>query len=134
MDQDPCVEKLAAQVTSAAEDDDVNGAFDVVVRMEDDRSCQTTPQKPTQSFAELIDIIIAAYSGEIEPHLAPESLSIILKARIGIEPANVPMMHEASRFPFTAFGESTTSVIPEKENSAKKRLPAGIVSVIWPWH
>jgi aldehyde dehydrogenase (NAD+) len=64
--------------------------------------------------------------------IVAESGSTITKALFELD-ISVPMMWEAMSFPFRAFGETMTSVIPGKQNIAK-RQPAGIVSVISPWN
>jgi aldehyde dehydrogenase (NAD+) len=91
-----------------------------------------TPQELAQPIIEAIYFILAN-SEEIARLLTAESGITLLKARLEIERLTVPMMREASSFPFRAFGESMMSVIPGKENLVKHQ-PAGIVSVISPWN
>jgi hypothetical protein len=79
-----------------------------------------TPQELAQPIIEAINFI-HANSEEIVPLMVAESGSTHSKAHFEIEQVALPMMREASSFPFRAFGESMTSVIPGKENLAKRQ-------------
>jgi aldehyde dehydrogenase (NAD+) len=129
-DYDPYTGKTIAEVPSATAKD-IDRAFDEAESAQHE-SMGRSPQELAQPIIDAINLVLAN-SEEIVPLLITESGSTLLKAHFEIEQATVPIMREASSFPFRAFGESMTSVIPGKENLVK-RQPTGIVSVISPWN
>lgn len=129
-DYDPYTQKIITEVPSATAED-VDRAFEAAERVQRE-TMYRTPQELAQPIIEAINFI-HANSEEIVPLLVTESGSTHSKAHAEIEQVTIPMMREASSFPFRAFGESMTSIIPGKENLVK-RQPTGIVSVISPWN
>jgi aldehyde dehydrogenase (NAD+) len=129
-DFDPYTGKIVAEIPSATKED-VDMSFAEAERVQRS-NIHRTPQDLAKPINEAISIILAN-SAYISSLLASESGSTLTKAQFEVEQVTVPMMNEASSFPFRAFGESMTSVIPGKENLVK-RQPTGIVSVISPWN
>jgi aldehyde dehydrogenase (NAD+) len=129
-DYDPYTQKIITEVPSATSED-VDKAFEAAERVQH-KTMHRTPQEMAQPILEAINFIHENLE-DIIPLLMAESGSTDLKAHAEIEQIAVPMMREASSFPFRAFGDSMTSIIPGKENLVK-RQPTGIVSVISPWN
>jgi aldehyde dehydrogenase (NAD+) len=129
-DYDPYTQKIMTEIPSATSED-VDRAFEAAENVQREM-VHRTPQELAQPIMEAINFIHENL-GDIIPLLEAESGSTHMKAHAEIEQITVPMMCEASSFPFRAFGESMTSIIPGKENLVK-RQPAGIVSVISPWN
>jgi aldehyde dehydrogenase (NAD+) len=129
-DQNPYTGEVIAEVQSATAKD-VDLAFDTGSRSSD-VFIGRTPKELTQPIQEGINVILANREG-ISRLIVAESGSTINKALFELDNICVPMMQEAASFPFWAFGESMTSVIPGKENVVK-RQPIGAVSVISPWN
>lgn len=91
-----------------------------------------TPQALAQPIDEAMRII-EDNAENIASMLAIESGCAAPFGAFQVHQITMPMMREASSFPFRASGENISSVIPGKENVIK-RQPAGVVSVISPWN
>jgi aldehyde dehydrogenase (NAD+) len=122
-DQNPYTGEVIAEVPSATAED-VDRAFDVAVRVQKE-NLGRTPQDLAKPILDGINVILANRD-DIVQLLVAESGSTITKALFEIESSSVPMMQEASSFPFRSFGETMTSEIPGKENVIR-RQPIGVV-------
>jgi aldehyde dehydrogenase (NAD+) len=129
-DQNPYTGEVIAEVPSATAED-VDRAFDVAAKVQKE-NLGRTPQDLAKPILDGINIILENRQA-IAQILVAESGSTITKALFEIESSSVPMMREASSFPFRSFGETMTSEIPGKENVIR-RQPIGVVSVISPWN
>jgi aldehyde dehydrogenase (NAD+) len=129
-DRNPYDNEVITEVPSAT-NEDVDRAFEIAESAQR-KHLHRTPQELAQPIQEAISYI-EGNAQEISRLLAIESGSSATFAGFHVHGIALPMMREAASFPFRAFGQSMTSVIPGKENLVK-RVPTGIVSVISPWN
>jgi NAD-dependent aldehyde dehydrogenases len=129
-DRNPFNDEIIADVP-AADIKDADRAFELAEKAQAKYSYRT-PQEMAQPIVEAISIIEAHWE-DISHLLMTESGSTLNKSIFEVQQVALPMMREATSFPFRAFGSYAPSVIPGKENIVK-RVPAGIVSVISPWN
>lgn len=129
-DRNPFNDEIIAQVP-AATIEDVDNAFEIAAEAQA-KYANRLPQEMAQPILEAISIIESHWE-DISRLLMIESGSTLGKAIFEVQQVALPMMHEATSFPYRAFGSHMPSVIPGKENIVK-RIPAGVVSVISPWN
>lgn len=107
-DLNPYIGEVIAEVPSATAED-VDHAFDAAMTAQHENMGRP-PQDLAQTIFEGINVIRANRKALAELIVA-ESGSTITKALFELD-ISVPKMWEAMSFPFRAFGETMTSVIP----------------------
>ena len=130
VDKNPYDGTVVAEVP-AANKSDVDTAFERAVEAQR-ANRQRTPQDLAKPITEAIGII-EENAKKIATLLAIESGCTAPFGEFQVHMITLPMMREASSFPFRAFGQNIRSIIPGKENIIK-RQPAGVVTVISPWN
>src|SRR5664280_3084518 len=107
-DRNPYDNEVITEVPSAT-NEDVDRAFEIAESAQR-KHLHRTPQELAQPIQEAISYI-EGNAQEIYRLLAIESGSSATFARFHVHQIALPMMREAARFPFRAFGQSMTSVI-----------------------
>jgi len=130
IDKNPYNGEIIARVPAAGIED-VDRAFTVAAEARA-KCAHRTPNELVQPITEAISVIENHWE-DISRLLMIESGSTLNKAIFEVKHICLPMMREATSFPYRAFGIHAHSDIPGKENIVK-RVPAGIVSVISPWN
>lgn len=130
LDKNPYDGSVVTEVPAATRED-VDRAFDVAVRAQREHR-HRTPQELAKPIDEAI-ALIEENAQHIASLLAIESGCTAPFGEFQVHMITLPMMREASSFPFRAFGQNIRSIIPGKENIIKRQA-AGVVTVISPWN
>lgn len=130
VDKNPYDGSVVAEVPAATRED-VDRAFELAVTAQREHR-HRTPQELAKPIDEAIGII-EDNANHIASLLAIESGCTAPFGEFQVHMVTLPMMREASSFPFRAFGQNIRSIIPGKENIVKRQA-AGVVTVISPWN